>query len=63
MLYGSTSVRWILHTLTPNETHKCEPWNGDWLIQCAVAINPAATVVTVNVNLNVPCYVTILSLN
>ena len=30
MLYGSTSVRWILHMLTPNETHECQPWNGDF---------------------------------
>ena len=41
-MYGSTSVRWIVHTLMPNK----QPL-------CTVAINLAAIVSALNVNFDV----------
>ena len=48
-MYGNTSVRWIVHTLTPYRTYKLASI-FEWclrLVQCIVAINPAAIVATV----------------
>ena len=53
-MYGSTSVRWIVHTLVSNRTYECQPLSGAF--DCSsvyIAINPTAIVGTVNVNLDV----------
>ena len=50
-MYGSTTVRWIVHALTFNRTYKHQLYIFDYSSIATVAINPAAIAATTYVNL------------
>ena len=52
-MYGSTSVRWIVHTLMRNKTYASGSLGvAPSITPCIAAVNPAAVVAATNFNLD-----------